>query len=30
MCFNAVAVITELGFEYGRGLYNVEYNPEYD
>jgi hypothetical protein len=30
MCFNAVAVITELGFEYGSGLYDVEYNPEYD
>lgn len=30
ICFNAVAVITQLGFELEGGLYDVEYDPQYD
>jgi hypothetical protein len=30
MCFEAVAVITQLRFEMVRGLYGVEYNAQYD
>ena len=30
MCFNAVAVITELFFELEEGLYAVEYDVNYD